>query len=292
MSSRQGELGQFGLWDAVVTLLAHWRAVALSIGAGVVVALAVWWIYPSTYRGEVVVVAATDSTRTTSGLADRLTGLASFAGLNLPAVGGSSSENLAFLRSRSLAEQFVREKDLLPRLYPKSWDNVTKKWRVGGSAQIPSIARGVQRFEKLLQIVEDKKAGTIRVSTVSVEPQLAASWANEFVAMANAELRQRAIRDADKTTAYLAAPINRPETGVELRAALVRVLEDQIKIAALANARDEFAFKVIDPAAVPERWQTSSPDAAISALSGALLGLLVAIAWVFKKAVKVGGASQ
>jgi uncharacterized protein involved in exopolysaccharide biosynthesis len=280
MNRKNIEAGELGLDDAVRIWATRWRTLAIALVLGVVFGIALWWIIPKSYRGDVVVVPATDSGRPAAGLSDRLTGLASLAGISIPAIGASSAENIAFLRSRFLAEQFVRERNLLPKLFPEKWDSAAEKWRKDDAEYVPSIAQGVERFVARLQIVEDKKAGTLRVSVVSKEPTLAATWANSFVLAANGELRQRAIRDADKTIAYLERPIDRPETSVQLRAALVRVLEDEVKVSALANARDEFAFKVIDPAVIPEPWQAASPGGSVMALGGGFLGLLVAASWL------------
>ena len=64
---------------------------------------------------------------------------------------------------------------------------------------------------------------------------------------------------------------------VGVQQAIYRLIEEQINTVMLANVREEYAFKVIDPAVVPDIDQYEWPKRALILVLGAGLGLLFAL---------------
>jgi uncharacterized protein involved in exopolysaccharide biosynthesis len=127
-------------------------------------------------------------------------------------------------------------------------------------------------FDKSIRtIVEDRARGTITLTVEWKRPGMAAAWANGLIDMANAELQGRAIDEADRDIAYLNEQLART-SNVDLQQSIYQIMEQQIKVAMIARGRKEFAFRVVDPAVVPER--PVRPKRGLTAIIGALVGLL------------------
>ena len=79
------------------------------------------------------------------------------------------------------------------------------------------------------------------------------------------------MREAEATGAYLAAQVAKT-TIVEVREAIFRLIEAQLKSVSVANSRQDFAFRIVDPAVVVDRDDEVWPSKPLFAVLGAILG--------------------
>jgi uncharacterized protein involved in exopolysaccharide biosynthesis len=216
------------------------------------------------FRGEAVIAEVQNNgAGAMSGLASQIGGLASLAGVNLSMGNAAGPEAQAILRSRHLAEEFVKRNGLTAELL-----------RDGGT-DAKALWVAVEAFRNsVLQISDDKRAGTVTVSMDWTDPAKVASWANGYVALANEFLRQRALNDASRNIKYLreqAATTN----VVELQNVMYRLIESETKTLMLANGRGDYAFTVVDPAVVPE--QRVKPRRRLILMVGLSLGFIIGV---------------
>jgi uncharacterized protein involved in exopolysaccharide biosynthesis len=111
------------------------------------------------------------------------------------------------------------------------------------------------------------------------DPVVAAQWANELAARVNREMRQRAIREASTSLAYLQKELQKTDV-MELREPIYKLMENRINTIMLANVRDQYAFRIIDPATPPDRDRYSRPMRKLFALAGAAFGVFVWVGWL------------
>jgi hypothetical protein len=193
------------------------------------------------------------------GLASQLGGIANLVGLNLGNMNGSQ-QNQGLLRSRRLIEEFVKSHNGMPELFLNS-------------KQSPTLWLTVRKFkESVLSIRDDKRAGLTIIEITWKDPTVAARWANEFVALANELLRERAMNESKASLAYLNRQVD-TTTVLDLRRVLYNLIENEEKTLMLANARTEYAFAVVDPAVAPE--ERYSPRRALMMLVGLAVGALI-----------------
>jgi uncharacterized protein involved in exopolysaccharide biosynthesis len=207
-------------------------------------------------------------------------GLASLAGVNLGGGANNDTEvSLAVLRSREFTESFIRDRNLLPLLFEKEWDAQAKRWK-GDEADWPTLAQGYKEFDREIRSVAyDRKTGLVTLQVDWRDPQVAADWANDLVARANAEMRRRAIADARAAVEYLEKELAATIT-VDTRSAISRLMESQIKQRMLANVTLEYAFRVIDRALAPDPKDMIRPKRLLLVAFGFVLGLLVGVIFV------------
>lgn len=255
-----------------LALKSYWRMflgiVSLCILASVVTAL----VIKPTYRAEAVVGPVPDdgSASALGGLGGSLGGLASLAGVSVGKGGKGWEEATAVLRSRHIVEKLIDDQNLIPVLFARGV-------RVGltTATRQPTMGDAVQMMQRsVLQIRDDAKTGLVTVSVKLPDATKAAEVANALVRIADAELRQTATSEADAALATLRGELAATE-GVEVRAAISRLMEAQLKSKVAATARRQYAFKVIDVAIPPDPDKRAQPTRTVMVLAGSLAGVLL-----------------
>ena len=75
---------------------------------------------------------------------------------------------------------------------------------------------------------------------------------------------------------------------IELRQGIYRLIESQIEMVMLANVRDEYAFKILDPAVPAEPNQFIRPKRLMIVIVGFMLGLLLGVSVALTRTGKGG----
>jgi len=232
------------------------------------------------YRAEVLLAPVTDQdagNRYLSPFKD-FGNIAALAGINLNRH-GSKDESIATLKSRKFTEQFIQDHKLVTLLFPDLWDEKQQRWKISDDADIPTLQDAYERFNKHIRSVrEDRRTGLVTLSIEWRDPEQAAGWANQLVSRVNATLRQQAVESSRQAISYLQKQLDRT-SAVELQQVLHRLIEVEMKKTILANINKEFAFKVIDPATVPdEPFRPRIPlMVSLSAVLGLMLGTILAL---------------
>jgi uncharacterized protein involved in exopolysaccharide biosynthesis len=253
---------------------------------GLAATAAVAFLTRPVYRGKVVMVVVSDQAGGgLGGLLGQFGGLASLAGLNLPLGDSNRAEAIAVLSSREFSRGFIEDENLLPVLFWKKWDAGQGKWSVDDPDDIPTIGDGLKKFEeKVRRVNVDELTGLVTLTIDWRDRELAARWANGMVARANQEMRRRAIDEARRSIQYLEAEAAKTSVA-ELRSTIYSVVETQINTIMLASVRDEYSFRVIDPASVPDADKYVWPRRALILALGFIVSILLALAWVFARYV-------
>lgn len=230
---------------------------------------------PEIYRAEATLVPNSEEQGGggLSALAGQFGGLASMAGINVGG-GGSTETAIATLKSRQFLTPFISTDEKLQAIFPEEWDADSKTWTVSKERRQednkPTKLEVYERFTKeCLAVSEDKKTGIVTLAVELQDPQIAADWTNQLADRLNAHLREQARQEAEKNLKYLNNQIS--ETRVlEIKESLYGLIESQTKNAMLANAKEDYAFRVIDPAVTPE--VRARPKRALIVVAAGMLG--------------------
>lgn len=259
---------------------ARWLAAALVLLA-TLAALGLTFLMTPVYRAEVLLAPVThERSEGMPAIIGQLGELAALVG-SLPggAATDRTAESIATLRSRSAALDFMREHNLKRALYAERWDEAQQDWRAG--AQAPTDLEAYRLFDREVRHVNvDRRSGLVSLAVEWRDSGLAAAWANGLVAEVNARSRADAIAEARRSIEYFEREL-RQISSVEVRQAVYRLIESQTKTMAVAAAREEYAFKVIDPAVAPE--EPHAPKRPLIVLAGFCLGIVLAVAVVLTR---------
>jgi uncharacterized protein involved in exopolysaccharide biosynthesis len=268
--------GEIDLWQLVHSLWEGKWLIVLTTAAFSIAAVAFALLATETYRAEALVQPRQES-RDAGGLgllASQFGGLADLAGLSLGG-GGDRSVAIATLKSRTVIEAFIQEKNLLPKLFEARWDADAGKWKRSDPKYIPTVWRGYIAFSKdILKVTDDKKTGLLTVAIEWRNPEEAQQWVTELIARTNEYLKAQAIREGEKNLAYLEEQ-SRKIGQVELQKSLYSLVERELKKLMIAKGDEEFAIKTIDRAVVPK--EHARPKRALIAILGFLLGGIVGV---------------
>ena len=232
------------------------------------------------YRASTVLVAAGSDLSTLNNSIGSSLGslgnLAAIAGVNVGGASTLTEESLAILESRSFTESFIRDKNLLPLFFDDKWDSSLKRWTVG-KAREPTLAQGVKYFNRNVRsVIQNKKTGMITLTVDWRDPVKAAQWANEIVQRLNGEMRSRAKAKADASLEFLQQELAATMV-LETRDSINRLIEGQIRQRMLANVSQEYAFRVVDTAMVPDATDIERPKKMLLIAVGGLIGLSIGI---------------
>ena len=243
------------------------------------IGLAIALLSTPIYRAEVLLapVSKDGSNYGINALASQFGGLASLAGINIRGRNDSSTVAIATLMSREFTDKFFVQENLMPVLFEKAWDANAGTWKKDIVA--PTLWDAYNLFDKSIRSIDiDKKTGLVTLSIDWKDPKLAAAWANKLVVMLNSSLRADAIDESKQNLKFLREQIEKTSI-VQIQQSLFGLVEAEMKKAMLANVTSEYAFKVIDPAVIPER-KIKPKRASIVIMSfmlGGFLGTFIAL---------------
>lgn len=236
------------------------------------------FVVPKTYDASVTISAVSrndgllNSGGSMGSLGSELGGIAAIAGLSV-GVDSRKWESLSVLESAALTEQYIQQNNLLPELFHRQWDAAHRRWKAESPGDVPTLWKANRLFKNTVRTVStDAKTGIITLKISWRDPVLAANWANGLVAMTNDYLRNQAIEEDEKNIAFLQAQAGKSNE-LNLKQAIYEVLAAEYKREMFARGTHEFAFKVLDPAEVPEK--AASPKKTLWVLIGAFCGLVV-----------------
>jgi len=219
--------------------------------------------------------------------------LAGLAGINLD-MDDFKKESLALLTSKDFTLQFIQQENLLPLLFPDKWDARAGHWRSTDPDEIPTLDQALELFDKEVRsVTEDRRNQLTLVSMDWYDRELAAKWANAYVARANAQLRQRNIEYSKRSIDFLNQKLAE-STVRDIQQTLYKLMENELRRITLASVREEYAYRVIDSARVPMKKKRVRPHPALALLSGLVASLLVSswLAWLRARSQLAAGVQS
>ncbi len=253
---------------------------------------------PNIYKSDALLAPAESSNGGgLSKMAGQLGGLAALAGVNL---GASESSQTALavqvMKSRKFVEAFINKHDLLvPLMAAKDWDLADNKLILdeelynpntgewlrepnGLRGAIPTAQEAFEVFSKeVLSVTQDKEGGLYTVSVKNYSPYIAQQWVNWLIEDINKVMRERTIAETSQNLAYLNSQLQKTAVA-DMQSTFYKLIEEQTKSLMLAEVQEEFIFKVVDPAVVPEL--KDGPKRALICVLGTLLGGMLGMAIV------------
>jgi len=243
-----------------------------------------------------------DSQNNSSGLS-RISGqygnLASMAGIDLPSGGSNDKASLAveIALSRELVKNLLTKDNILPVLMAtKSYDPVNKKIKydnkiyddkrgiwvrkpMEGYQVIPSYLEAHKEYLKIVDIVKDKKTNFITIRVRHQSPYFSEYLLSLIIKELNEKVRLADLEEATSSLNYLKSL--QKETNIQgIKASINSLIEGKIESLMLANIKQDYILRPIDPPYIPEmRFSPSRSNLVIliSFLGGFLSILIVLI---------------
>ena len=277
MVNKQHGDDEVNLKDLLRLLVGYWKLIFLVTIISTSLAATYAFLATPVYQAEALLAPVVkDKNTRLSALAGQFSGLASLAGVNVGGSGGSVAEAIAILKSRDLTYKLIKDENLLPILFEKKWDAKKNEWI--GNGKSPSLWKAYIKFNSLRKISQNKKTGLIKLTINWKDPALAAKWVSGLIASVNKKLRLDAIRSSEKSIKYLYDELKKTSV-IKVKDSIYSLIEAQTKNMMLAKTRNEYAFRTLDAAVVPE--QRIKPRRGLIVVFGFMLGGILGLLFVF-----------
>ena len=273
-----------------------WLITAIT-GIAAVASVVIALMLPNIYTANALLAPAEQSGGGMSALMQQYGGLASLAGVSLP--GGEEASRaqlgMALMTSRGFIGEFVERRAILPELMavdswdlradrvsydPELYDPTTGEWVREVEAPFepePSLLEAHEAFKEILSVSQDKQTGYVTVSIDHKSPTLAAQWVNWLIEDVNSAVKAQDVAEAEKSIEYLREQVTNTSLA-DLQAVFFDLIQSQTETVMLAEVRQEYVFKTIDPAVAPE--EKSKPSRALICVLGTLLGGMLGVVMV------------
>jgi len=245
------------------------------------------------YRSDIKLYPNESSGSDISSMSSQLGGLASLAGVELG--GGDNKVNLAIqtLKSREFISRFINKYNLKAAIIAEEhWDfnsnvlfydqemynsekelwvrEVTKPFKV-----TPSDQEAYKEFiENHLILREEADVGIWVLTIEHISPYIAQEIATNLVKEINSQIRQSDMEEAEASLLILQGALKNVEL-VDMKNMLFELIQQNAQKKLLAEVREEYVFRVVDPAIVPEIKY--SPSRALLCVIGTFLGFVIGI---------------
>ncbi|BCV60607.1 Wzz/FepE/Etk N-terminal domain-containing protein [Shewanella algae] len=250
---------------------------------------------PNIYKSEALLAPAEEQgAGGLAGLASQFGGLASMAGINLDSSSAADKTQLAIeiMKSRKFIGDFIERHQILPELM------AVDKWNMADNTisfdpniyheknniwvrkvdppfkPKPSLQEAHNEFTEILNVSKDKETGIVKISIEHKSPFIAKQWVDWLVTDINRTMKDRDVSEATRSTEFLNKQIELTNVA-DIRTILYKLVEEQAKTIMFAEVRDEYVFKTIDPAFIPE--EKVKPRRAIICILGTFLGCALSV---------------
>ena len=291
-TSMPGSAGVSRYDEDEINLLDYWRVIwkrrkliGYIVLATVLLTVIVSLCMTNIYRAETVIMPVSAKGGGGGGGGGLAALTSQFGGLPGIAMPGSSSatEIVSLLKSNILGEKVIAQHNLLPVLFEDNWDAKKQRWKAseGGfslnlnplswfssllalvrPAPPPSIAKkqpgipdtwdGLRALDGIVQVKSNIKEGTITITADYRDPDLAAKFVEYYMISLTDHMSSEAKRVATTNRVYLEQQLGTTMDPF-IKQKTYNLIAEQIETAMMAEVKENFAFKVIDPPLAPDK---------------------------------------
>lgn len=138
----------------------------------------------------------------------------------------------------------------------------------------PSNQEAFEEYKKILSISEDKNTSFISMEIKHVSPYISQEWSQLIIQRINSHMRDLDKVEATNSIDFLNSVAEKAQLS-GLRDVISNLLENQMRTLTLAEANENYIFKIISSPLAPE--QKSGPSRAIICILGAFFGFFIGI---------------
>jgi uncharacterized protein involved in exopolysaccharide biosynthesis len=251
------------LLDYVRIILKHRLLVFCVVGITVVVTAIVSLLTKPTYEAKALISPPGKSTDV-SGMG--MAALAVQFGISSPA-SANMSELVNLLKSNILKEKTIKRYDLMPILFEKvPFNNKTEEQKMWA---------GIGSLSGKLKVTTNLKENSIQLSMKFKDPKMAASILSYMLAELTDYMSDEARRVSETNKKYLEQEVEKTADPF-IRTKIYSLIAQQVESSMMAQVKENFAFKVLDPPRAPDqriapkRTQMVMVAFAVSLLGGIL----------------------
>ena len=194
-------------------------------------------------------------------------------------------EILNLMKSNIVREKMINKYNLLPVLFADKWDKGRQAWKQGEGAGgfslnpmswigavaggisgafhekpagikkqpgIPDVWDGLRELQQIVNVNQNIKENTITITTDFRDPELAVTLTNDLLLTLVDHITDEAKRVAKINKEYLEDQLVK-NSDPFIKQKIYALIASQIETVMMAEIKENFAFKIIDPPRVPDK---------------------------------------
>jgi uncharacterized protein involved in exopolysaccharide biosynthesis len=239
MEEREDYNDEINLLDYFNVLKKRKSLIIIIVSLSVVAAIIVSFLLPKIYAARAVVMPVDASQ-------ERLGGMSSLAmqfGISTPSA-PNTTEIVSLLNSNVLLEKVIKTHNLLPVFFSseslKNTPDIKKSWNA------------LRYMKKIFRVNNNKREGIIELSVEFSDPEKSAEILKHILAELTNYMSSEAKRVAETNRKYLETLIDKNADPL-IRQKIYTLIAQQIETSMMAEVKENFAFKILDPPKVPDR---------------------------------------
>ncbi len=296
-----------------ITLLDYWRVIwkqrkmigwiaAVTVVVTAAISLSLTNIYQA--RAVIMPVSSRDGGAGGAGLTALAQQFGGLPGIAIPG-SNSASEIVNLLKSNILRRKIIEQYNLLPVLFYRQWDAGRQTWKrregirldpryylsllskklsftpspgeQNKDPDVPDTWDALRLLNEIVKINQDVKQNTITIAVDFPDPAMASRIVDYFLVTVTNYMSSEAKRVAATNRKYLEEQLG-STTDPFIKQKTYNMIAQQIETGMMAEVKENFAFKVIDPPLAPDKKnQPKRTQMVVLSLIVALfLGVMVA----------------
>ncbi len=229
---------EINLIDYVKVIFKHKKLICYTVGIVVAATIVVSLLMTPVYEAKAVVAPAAKN-----GEISGTSLVAAQFGISVPA-SSNMSEIVNLLKSNILMEKIIKKHNLLTVFY--------KERELKGRSDSQNLWRGIRYLQDAMTIRPNQKDNSIQVSMQFKDPKTAADIVSYTLLELTEHMSNEARRVAETNKQYLESQIEKTADPF-IRTKIYTLIAQQIETAMMAEVKENFAFKILDPPRVPDK---------------------------------------
>ncbi len=173
--------------------------------------------------------------------------------------GGSLEKFEVALKSRNLTSRVIKKHDMLPLLFPETWNTKEKKWETEIS---PTLQDGWKAIQNLLTIKSDTQKNTLNIGFDHPDPKTAKNVLGYFLTELSEVLREEVLEDATENMRFFKKQLEQTRDPM-LQEKIYTLLAKEIEKETFARAQEYYSFLILDPPFAPDKDKKVKPKRAM-----------------------------
>lgn len=237
MENQEKYNDEINLLDYFNVLKKRKKLILIIVAVSVVIVVIYSLLATKIYEAKAVIMSATQQREQGS-----MSTIAMQFGISTPST-SNVSEVVSLLNSNILMEKVIKRYNLLPVFFEKGLKEIpdgNKMWH------------GIRYLKDIYKVKYNQKDSTIELSVEFKDPKKAADILNFILTELTDYMSSEAKRVAETNKKYLESLIDK-NTDPLIRQKIYSLIAQQIETSMMAEVKENFAFKIIDPPKVPDK---------------------------------------
>ena len=238
MPEKEEYRSEINLLDYINILARHKNLIIITVAITVVATAIISFLSPKIYEAKAVIMPVAQSQEPSG-----MSAVALQFGITTNQT-SNTSELFSLLQSNILMERVIIKNNLIPVFFGEE---------AKGKKENELIWDGIRYLKNSIYKVRDnKRDGIIELSVEFKDPEMSASILTGILAELTDYMSSEAKRVADTNKNYLESLIDKNSDPL-IKQKIYALIARQIEVSMMAEVKENFAFKILDPPKIPDR---------------------------------------